>query len=65
MRHDWIFDVLTDLRSYAVQNGLRDLADQVEITNLQRQVLNDTSDLGKPKVEDAARKLKAQNPHVE
>ena len=32
MRHDWIFDVLTDLRSYAVQNGLRDLADQVEIT---------------------------------
>ncbi len=32
MRHDWIFDVLTDLRRYAVQNGLRDLAVQVEIT---------------------------------
>ena len=32
MRHDWIFDVLTDLRSYAVQNGLRDLAEQVDIT---------------------------------
>ncbi len=31
MRHDWIFDVLTDLRSYALQNGLRDLAEQVEI----------------------------------
>jgi hypothetical protein len=31
MRHDWIFDVLTDLRSYALQNGLRDLAGQVEI----------------------------------
>jgi|APFre7841882793_1041355.scaffolds.fasta_scaffold59545_2 hypothetical protein len=32
MRHDWIFDVLTDLRSYALQNDLRDLAEQVEIT---------------------------------
>ena len=31
MRHDWIFDVLTDLRRYALQNGLRDLAEQVEI----------------------------------
>ena len=31
MRHDWIFDVLTDLRSYALQNDLRDLAEQVEI----------------------------------
>ena len=32
MRHDWIFDVLTDLRSYALQNELRDLAEQLEIT---------------------------------
>ena len=31
MRHDWIFDGLTDLRSYALQNELRDLAEQVEI----------------------------------
>ena len=31
MRHDWIFDVLTDLRSYALQNDLRDLAEQVEM----------------------------------
>ena len=31
MRHDWIFDVLTDLRSYALQNELRDLAEKVEI----------------------------------
>ena len=31
MRHDWIFDVLTDLRSYALQNELRDLAEQVEM----------------------------------
>ncbi len=26
MRHDWIFDVLTDLRSYALRNGLPALA---------------------------------------
>ena len=32
MRHDWIFDVLTGLRCYALQNDLRDLAEQVEIT---------------------------------
>ena len=30
MRHDWIFDVLTDLRSYALKNGLPALAAQVE-----------------------------------
>jgi hypothetical protein len=32
MRHDWIVVVLTDLRSHALLNGLRDLAGQVEIT---------------------------------
>ena len=26
MRHDWIFDVLSDLRAYAVANGLPGLA---------------------------------------
>lgn len=26
MRHDWIFDVLKDLRAYAEANGLPDLA---------------------------------------
>lgn len=26
MRHDWIFDVLTDLRSYAEENGLNAIA---------------------------------------
>jgi hypothetical protein len=31
MRHDWIFDVLTDLRSYAEQNDLQALAAQVEM----------------------------------
>jgi hypothetical protein len=30
MRHDWIFDVLADLRSYALQNDLQALAAQVE-----------------------------------
>jgi len=26
MRHDWIFDVLSDLRAYAVANGMMALA---------------------------------------
>lgn len=30
MRHDWIFDVLTDLRAYAQTNGLPMLAAQAE-----------------------------------
>ncbi|NUB44355.1 hypothetical protein GEU84_008170 [Fertoebacter nigrum] len=32
MRHDWIFDVLADLRSYAQKNRLTALAAQVEDT---------------------------------
>jgi hypothetical protein len=32
MRHDWVFDVLTDLRSYAQSNGLPRLAEQAEQT---------------------------------
>jgi hypothetical protein len=32
MRHDWVFDVLTDLRSYAQCNGLPRLAEQAEQT---------------------------------
>src|SRR2546426_1118237 len=43
--------------------GLMD-ADVVDITNLQRQVLHTTADVGKPKVESAARTLKALNPDV-
>ncbi|PZR00474.1 MAG: hypothetical protein DI533_07855 [Cereibacter sphaeroides] len=31
MGHDWIFDVLNDLRQYAQKNGLSKLAAQVEI----------------------------------
>ncbi len=30
MSHDWIFDVLTDLRRYALKNGLPRLAAQME-----------------------------------
>ena len=43
--------------------GLMD-ADVVDITNLQRQVLHTTADVGKPKVESGARTLKALNPDV-
>ncbi len=31
MHHDWIFDVLEDLRSYAQANGLSGVALQAEI----------------------------------
>lgn len=30
MRHDWIFDVLTDLRAYAQSNGLTALAHKAD-----------------------------------
>ncbi len=32
MSHDWVFDVLTDLLTYAQRNGLPRLAAQVEAT---------------------------------
>src|SRR5258708_24517238 len=35
-----------------------------DITNLQRQVLHTTADIGKPKVESGTRTLKALNPDV-
>jgi len=38
--------------------------DTVDITNLQRQILHTTADVGKPKVESATRTLKALNPDV-
>jgi sulfur-carrier protein adenylyltransferase/sulfurtransferase len=43
--------------------GLMD-GDTVDITNLQRQILHTTADIGKPKVESAMRTLKALNPDV-
>ena len=38
--------------------------DMVDITNLQRQILHTTADVGKPKVESGPRTLKALNPDV-
>lgn len=43
--------------------GLADL-DQVELHNLQRQLLHDTSTVGQPKVQSGARRLRAINPHL-
>ena len=39
--------------------------DRVEESNLQRQVLHGTAELGAPKVDSAARRLRDINPHVE
>jgi molybdopterin-synthase adenylyltransferase len=39
--------------------------DVVELSNLQRQILHTTADLGRPKTASAAEKLRALNPHVE
>jgi sulfur-carrier protein adenylyltransferase/sulfurtransferase len=38
--------------------------DRVDVSNLQRQVLYATSDVGRPKVEVAAERIQAQNPDV-
>ncbi len=43
--------------------GIMD-ADVVEVSNLQRQVVHATPDLGRPKVDSAAEKLRAINPDV-
>ncbi len=39
--------------------------DRVDLSNLQRQVLYETSDVGRPKLEAAADRLRAANPNVE
>ena len=44
--------------------GLAD-ADVVDLSNLQRQILHATADVGSPKVLSAARKMRALNPDVE
>lgn len=43
--------------------GLVDF-DVVDVTNLQRQVLHGTSDVGRPKLDSAADRLREINPHV-
>lgn len=44
--------------------GLVDF-DVVEFSNLQRQIIHHTTDVGRPKLESAAEKLRAINPYVE
>ena len=43
--------------------GIAD-GDALELSNLQRQVLHDTAAVGRPKVDSAAERLAALNPHV-
>ncbi len=43
--------------------GIAD-ADCVELSNLQRQVIHFTNDINRPKVESAAEKMRAINPHI-
>ena len=44
--------------------GLVDF-DEVDVSNLQRQVLYSTADVGRPKLEAAAARLRGLNPHLE
>jgi hypothetical protein len=37
MRHDWVFDVLSDLHSYAMRNDLPGLAHKIEEAMLEAQ----------------------------
>src|SRR5690349_3115049 len=39
--------------------------DRVDVTNLQRQLLHDTDDVGRPKVESAVDRLRGINPTIE
>ncbi|MGH2555925.1 MAG: HesA/MoeB/ThiF family protein, partial [Actinomycetota bacterium] len=43
--------------------GIADF-DRVDLTNLQRQLLHDTDDVGRPKVDSAAERINAINPDV-
>lgn len=44
--------------------GIAD-GDVVDISNLQRQIIHSTAEVGMPKTESAARRIRAINPHVE
>jgi len=39
--------------------------DVVDLSNLQRQILHQTADIGRPKLQSAKEKLQAHNPHVQ
>ncbi len=39
--------------------------DRVDLSNLQRQIIHDTDDVGKPKVQSAKERINAMNPNVE
>src|SRR3982751_6567586 len=39
--------------------------DSVDLSNLQRQVLHGTADVGRPKIDSAREAVKSLNPHVE
>ncbi len=42
MRHEWIFDVLSDLRIYAQRNGLEDICRQTDrLIDVARQELTE------------------------
>lgn len=43
--------------------GIAD-ADEVDLSNLQRQIIHSTQDIGKPKVESAKKTMEAINPDV-
>lgn len=47
MRHDWIFDVLTDLHAYACRNDLPGLAEKIEdaLAEALREVSGDVGDV--------------------
>ena len=49
MRHDWVFDVLGDLKSYARANGLPELAAMAEET-LKVAMAEIASQVGQPQV---------------
>jgi hypothetical protein len=52
MRHDWVFDVLADLHSYALANDLPDLADKVAetLTLARREIGPDQGGLTAPEM---------------
>ena len=56
------------LLSYLAAAGVGRLGvvddDRVDLSNLQRQVIHATGDVGRPKVESAAERLRALNPEV-